>query len=142
MWGAYWVWDARLTSFLVLFFLYLGLIALWEAIEEPSKAGRATAILALVGVVNLPIIKFSVDWWNTLHQPSSVMRLDGPTIDASILYPLLVMALAFTCLFVVLHLKAMRAEIFARRVNAMMVTQVEQAAHRPQAGSSAAEQKG
>ncbi len=127
MWGAYWVWDARLTSFLILFFLYLGLIALWEAIEEPSKAGRATAILALVGVVNIPIIKFSVDWWNTLHQPTSVMRLDGPTIDASILYPLLVMALAFTCLFVVLHLKAMRAEIFSRRVNAMMVMQVERA---------------
>lgn len=137
MWGAYWVWDARLTSFLVLFFLYLGLIALSEAIEEPSKAGRATAILALVGVVNLPIIKFSVDWWNTLHQPASVMRLDGPTIDASILYPLLVMALAFTCLFVVLHLKAMRAEIFSRRVNAMMITQVErvgaQAAREPHA---------
>jgi len=130
MWGAYWVWDARLTSFLVLFFLYLGLIALWEAIEEPSKAGRATAILALVGVVNLPIIKFSVDWWNTLHQPSSVLRLDGPTIDPSILYPLLVMALAFTCLFVVLHLKAMRAEIFSRRINAMMVTQVERAGER------------
>jgi len=110
MWGAYWVWDARLTSFLVLFFLYLGLIALW--------------------VVNLPIIKFSVDWWNTLHQPSSVLRLDGPTIDPSILYPLLVMALAFTCLFVVLHLKAMRAEIFSRRINAMMVTQVERAGER------------
>ena len=142
MWGAYWVWDARLTSFLILFFLYLGLIALWEAIEEPSKAGRATAILALVGVVNIPIIKFSVDWWNTLHQPTSVMRLDGPTIDASILYPLLVMALAFTCLFIMLHLKAMRAEIFSRRIDAMMVTQVEQAARRPQAGPAAAEQDG
>jgi len=142
MWGTYWVWDARLTSFLVLFFLYLGLIALWEAIEEPSKAGRATAILSLVGVVNLPIIKFSVDWWNTLHQPSSVLRLDGPTIDASILYPLLVMAVAFTCLFVMLHLKAMRAEVFARRINAMMVTQVEQAARRPRTGPAAAEQDG
>jgi len=139
MWGTYWVWDARLTSFLVLFFLYLGLIALWEAIEEPSKAGRATAILALVGVVNLPIIKFSVDWWNTLHQPSSVLRLDGPTIDASILYPLLVMALAFTCLFIVLHLKAMRAEIFSRRVNAMMVMQVERAGDRAQREPFAAE---
>jgi len=142
MWGAYWVWDARLTSFLILFFLYLGLIALWEAIEEPSKAGRATAILALVGVVNLPIIKFSVDWWNTLHQPSSVMRLDGPTIDASILYPLLVMALAFTSLFIMLHLKAMRAEILSRRVNTMLVTQVEQAARRPRGGPATAEQDG
>ncbi len=142
MWGAYWVWDARLTSFLILFFLYLGLIALWEAIEEPSKAGRATAILALVGVVNLPIIKFSVDWWNTLHQPASVVRFDGPTIDASILYPLLVMAIAFTCLFVMLHLKAMRAEILARRVNTMMITQVEQAARRPRGGPATAEQDG
>jgi heme exporter protein C len=142
MWGAYWVWDARLTSFLILFFLYLGLIALWEAIEEPSKAGRATAILALVGVVNLPIIKFSVDWWNTLHQPASVMRLDGPTIDASILYPLLVMAVAFTSLFVMLHLKAMRGEILSRRVNTMLVTQVEQAARRPRTGPATAEQDG
>ncbi|MFP4537438.1 MAG: heme ABC transporter permease [Dichotomicrobium sp.] len=142
MWGTYWVWDARLTSFLILFFLYLGLIALWEAIEEPSKAGRATAILALVGVVNLPIIKFSVDWWNTLHQPASVMRLDGPTIDASMLYPLLVMALAFTSLFVMLHLKAMRAEILARRINTMMVSQVERAARRSQGEPATAEQDG
>lgn len=127
MWGTYWVWDARLTSVLILLFLYLGLIALSEAIEEPARAGRATAILALVGVINIPIIKFSVDWWNTLHQPASVIRLDGPTIDASMLYPLLVMALAFTCLFVVLHLKAMRAEILRRRVEALLVVQVERA---------------
>ena len=79
MWGTYWVWDARLTSMLVLFLLYLGLIALWQAIEEPGRAGRAAAILALVGAVNIPIIKFSVDWWNTLHQPASVVRLGGPT---------------------------------------------------------------
>jgi heme exporter protein C len=127
MWGTYWVWDARLTSVLILLFLYLGLIALSEAIEEPARAGRATAILALVGVVNIPIIKFSVDWWNTLHQPASVVRLDGPTIDASMLYPLLVMALAFTCLFVVLHLKMMRAEILRRRVEALLIVHVERA---------------
>jgi len=139
MWGAYWVWDARLTSFLILLFLYLGLIALWEAIEEPSKAGRATAILALVGFVNIPIIKFSVDWWNTLHQPASVMRMDGPTIDASMLYPLLVMAGAFTCLFIVLHMKAMRAEIFRRRVNAVLVTQVERVARSAHGEHSPAE---
>ena len=93
MWGTYWVWDARLTSMLVLFLLYLGLIALWQAIDEPGRAGRAAAILALVGVVNIPIIKFSVDWWNTLHQPASIVRTGGPTIDPSMLWPLLVMAI-------------------------------------------------
>jgi heme exporter protein C len=115
MWGTYWVWDARLTSVLVLFLMYLGLIALWRAVEDPSLAGRAGAILTLVGAINLPIIKFSVDWWNTLHQPASVFRLGGPTIDRSILTPLLVMAIAFTLLFVTLHLAAMRNEILRRR---------------------------
>jgi heme exporter protein C len=127
MWGTYWVWDARLTSVLVLFLLYLGLIALWQSIDEPGRAGRAAAILALVGAVNVPIIKFSVDWWNTLHQPSSVIRMDGTTIDAAILWPLLVMALAFTLLFVLLHLISMRAEILRRRVRALQRTQVEHA---------------
>ena len=128
MWGTYWVWDARLTSVLVLFFLYLGLIALWQAIEEPSKAGRASAILALVGFVNVPIIKFSVDWWNTLHQPASVGRMDGPTLHSSILIPLLVMAAAFTFLFITLHIMAMRNEILRRRVTAIRMAQVDQAA--------------
>ena len=118
-WGAWWVWDARLTSVLVLFFLYLGLMALWQAIDEPSRAGRAAAILALVGFVNVPIIKFSVQWWNTLHQPASVLRMDGPTIASSILIPLLVMALAFTLLFITLHLMAMRNEILRRRVRSL-----------------------
>lgn len=128
MWGTFWVWDARLTSVLVLFFLYLGLIALWQAMEDASRAGRAAAILALVGFVNVPIIKFSVDWWNTLHQPASVARMDGPAIHSSILTPLLVMAAAFTCLFFVLHLKAMTTEILRRRVEALRVTQVAHAA--------------
>jgi heme exporter protein C len=128
MWGTYWVWDARLTSMLVLFLLYLGLIALWQAIEEPGRAGRAAAILALVGVVNIPIIKFSVDWWNTLHQPASIIRVGGPSIDPSMLWPLLLMAAGFTLLFVLLHLIAMRAEILRRRVRAMQLTQVERAA--------------
>ena len=128
MWGTYWVWDARLTSFLVLFLLYLGLIALWQAIEEPGRAGRAAAILALVGVVNIPIIKFSVDWWNTLHQPASVFRVEGSAIDPSIQTQLLIMALGFTLLFVVLHLIAMRAEILRRRVYALQQAQVAQAA--------------
>ncbi|RMF10885.1 MAG: heme ABC transporter permease [Alphaproteobacteria bacterium] len=127
-WGTYWVWDARLTSVLVLFFLYLGLIALRQAIEDPVRAARATAILALVGFVNVPIIKFSVDWWNTLHQPASVTRLDAPAIHPSILLPLLVMAVALTCLFFVLHLTAMRTEILRRRVEAMRITQIQQAA--------------
>ena len=82
-WGTYWVWDARLTSVLILFIIYLGLIALWQAVEDPGKAARAAAILTLVGTVNLPIIKFSVDWWNTLHQGASVFRAGGPTIDPS-----------------------------------------------------------
>jgi len=128
MWGTYWVWDARLTSMLVLFLLYLGLIALWQAIEEPGRAGRAAAILALVGAVNIPIIKFSVNWWNTLHQPASVIRAGAPTIDSSLLTPLAVMALGFTVLFILLHLIAMRAEILRRRVRALQQTQVAQAA--------------
>ncbi len=128
MWGTYWVWDARLTSMLVLLLLYLGLIALWQSIDEPGRAGRATAILALVGFINVPIIKFSVDWWNTLHQPASVFRMGGPTIDPSLLRPLLVMALGFTLLFVLLHLIAIRAEILRRRVHALQQIAVERAA--------------
>jgi heme exporter protein C len=127
MWGTYWVWDARLTSVLVLFIMYLGVIALWRTVDDPSRAGRAAAILTLVGAVNLPIIKFSVDWWNTLHQPASVFRVGGPTIAASILMPLAVMAIAFTLLFVTLHLAAMRNEILRRRVRAMRLMQAHAA---------------
>jgi heme exporter protein C len=121
MWGAYWVWDARLTSVLVLFLLYLGVLALWRAIEEPGQAGRAAAILTLVGFVNVPIVKFSVDWWNTLHQPASVFRLDGPAIHPAILTPLLVTALGFAALFLALHLAAMRNEILRRRVRTLRI---------------------
>src|SRR5579872_357069 len=102
MWGTYWVWDARLTSVLVLLLLYLGYLALRAAIDDEVRAGRAAAILTLVGAINLPIIKFSVDWWNTLHQPASVFRVGGSTIDPSILIPLLIMTLAFTLLFATL----------------------------------------
>jgi heme exporter protein C len=125
MWGAYWVWDARLTSMLVLLFLYLGLIALWQAIEDYNRAGRAAAILAIVGFINVPIIKFSVNWWNTLHQGSSITPMGGSAIDPSLLRPLLVMAIAFTLLFVWLHMKAMRAEILKRRANRIMLTQAQ-----------------
>src|SRR6202171_4127339 len=99
MWGTWWVWDARLTSVLVLFFLYLGYIALVNAFDDPVRGARAGALLALVGIVDLPIIKFSVTWWNTLHQPASILRLGGPSIDTSMLIPLLVMAVGFTLLF-------------------------------------------
>jgi len=124
-WGTYWVWDARLTSELVLFLLYLGVIALWRTVEDPSRAARAAAILTLVGAVDLPIIKFSVDWWNTLHQGSSVFRLGGSTIDRTILMPLLIMALAFTLLFVTLHIAAMRNEILRRRVRTLRLMQAQ-----------------
>jgi heme exporter protein C len=127
MWGTYWVWDARLTSVLVLFLMYLGLIALWRTVEDPARAGRAAAILTLVGAINLPIIKFSVDWWNTLHQPASVFRAGGPTMSASFLIPLLVMAIAFTLLFVTLHLAAMRNEILRRRVRTLQMMQAQAA---------------
>jgi heme exporter protein C len=123
MWGTYWVWDARLTSVLVLFLMYLGVIALWRTIDDPARAARATAVLTLVGAVNLPIIKWSVDWWNTLHQPASVLRLDGPTIHPSILTPLVIMAIAFLLLFLTLHLAAMRNEIMRRRMRTMLMLQ-------------------
>ena len=119
MWGTWWVWDARLTSVFVLFLMYLGLIALTRALDDPARSARAAAIVTLVGAINIPIIKFSVDWWNTLHQPASVFRLDGPTIHASLLWPLLVCAAGFTLLFFTLHLMAMRVEIWRRRVIAM-----------------------
>jgi len=123
MWGTYWQWDARLTSVLVMFIMYLGIIALWRTVEDPSRAGRAAAVLTLVGAINLPIIKFSVDWWNTLHQPASVFRIGGPAIDKSILVPLFAMAIAFTLLFVTLHVAAMRNEILRRRVRSMLMLQ-------------------
>jgi heme exporter protein C len=125
MWGTYWVWDARLTSVLVLFLMYLGVIALWRTIDDPTQAARAAAVLTLVGAINIPIIKFSVDWWNTLHQPASVLRLGGSTIHPTILVPLVVMVVAFTLLFLTLHLAAMRNEIMRRRVRTMMMMQAD-----------------
>lgn len=124
-WGTYWVWDARLTSMLVLLLLYLGVIALYWTAEDPNRGSRAAAVLTLVGALNLPIIKFSVDWWNTLHQPASVLRLGGSAIDPSILIPLLVMAFAFTLLFVTLHLATMRNEILRRRLRTMQMMQAQ-----------------
>jgi heme exporter protein C len=116
MWGTWWVWDGRLTSVLILFFLYLGYIALHDAFDDPARGARASAILAIVGVVNIPIIKFSVDWWNTLHQPASILRMGGPSIDASMLWPLLLMAITFKLYFVAVLLLRMKAELAGRRL--------------------------
>ena len=128
MWGTYWVWDARLTSVLVLFLLYLGVIAIWRTVEDPSRAARAAAILTIVGALDLPIIKFSVDWWNTLHQPASVLRSGGSALHPAFLMPLLIMAGAFTLLFIALLLAAMRNEILRRRVRTLRLVQASAAA--------------
>jgi heme exporter protein C len=123
MWGAYWAWDPRLTSVLILFLLYLGLIALRSSMEDEALAAKLTAVLSLVGIAILPVIKFSVNW-NSLHQEASVMRFGAPTIHPSLLWPLLVMAVGMTVLFAALHVKAMRNEILRRRVKAMRVVEV------------------
>ncbi|HSK41853.1 MAG TPA: heme ABC transporter permease, partial [Arenibaculum sp.] len=116
MWGTWWVWDARLTSVLVLFFLYLGYMALVNAFDDPNRGAKAGGILVMVGFVNVPIIKFSVDWWNTLHQPASVVRMGGPAIDPSMLWPLLVMALAFKAYFATVVLLRLRSELALRKI--------------------------
>ena len=125
MWGTWWVWDARLTSVLILFFLYLGYMALVNAFDDPERGSRAGAILALVGFINVPIIKFSVDWWNTLHQPASVVKMDGPAIDNSMLIPLLLMALGFKLYFLVVLVIRMRGELTARRVRALRLVEAD-----------------
>ena len=135
MWGTWWVWDARLTSVLVLFFLYLGYIALVNAFDDASRGARAGSLLALVGVVNLPIIKFSVDWWNTLHQPASVVRLGGPAIDASMLLPLLVMAVGFMLLFGWLLLLRMRTALNERKAARPAALRRSSAARPPRAAA-------
>ncbi len=123
MWGTWWVWDARLTSMLILLFLYLGYMALAGAFDDPQRGARAAAILALVGAVNVPIIKFSVDWWNTLHQPASVSRMGVPAVHPSMLIPLLLMAIGFTTLFFVILFIRMKSDILAARVRALRLTQ-------------------
>lgn len=125
MWGTWWEWDARMTSVLILFFLYLGYIALWQAFDDQAKAARAAAILALVGFVNVPIIKFSVDWWNTLHQPASVLTMSGPKIHADILWPLLLMGAGFKAYYIALLCLRVRTEILARRTRAVRLAQTQ-----------------
>jgi heme exporter protein C len=115
-WGTFWEWDGRMTSTLVLLFIYLGIIALWRAFDDQLRAARIVAVFTLVGAINIPIIKFSVDWWSTLHQPASVFRADGPRMPPSILTPLLVMFFAFTLLFITLQLRAMHTEVARRRL--------------------------
>lgn len=111
IWGTWWVWDARLTSMLILFFFYLGYMALYHAYESPERAGKTSAILALVGFINVPIVKFSVDWWNTLHQPASILRKGGISIDGSMLLPLFLMFGGFMTLFITLLLLRVRTEL-------------------------------
>ena len=124
MWGTWWVWDARLTSVLILFFIYLAYMALNSAFDEPERGARASAVLALVGAVNLPVIKFSVVWWNTLHQPASVTRLDAPAIHSSMLLPLLAMALGYTLFFVAVTLVRVRAGLIERRLAVLQQARV------------------
>ena len=124
MWGTYWIWDARLTSMLILLFLYMGYLALWSAMESHEKAARATAILALVGVVNLPIIKYSVEWWNTLHQPASRLLGENPNIHPDLQAPLWIMIIAFQAYFVVFTLVRMKLEINKRKIASLKASRI------------------
>ena len=122
MWGTWWVWDARLTSVLILFFLYLGYMALVNGFDDPERGSRMGAILALVGFVNVPIIKFSVEWWNTLHQPASISRLDAPAIDTSMLIPLLLMAIGFKLFFISILILRIKIHLLKKRIRSIQLT--------------------
>jgi heme exporter protein C len=128
MWGAWWVWDARLTSMLILFFFYLGVIALANGFDTPERGSRPAALLALVGMINVPIVKFSVDWWNTLHQPASLIRRDGIAIDPAMLTPLLLMLVGTHCYFAAIIFIRMKALLAERRITSL---QLRTAANRP-----------
>ena len=125
MWGTWWVWDARLTSVLILFFLYLGYMVLYKAFDDQNRGARAAAILSIVGVVNIPIIKFSVDWWNTLHQPASVIKMDGPSIHPSMLTPLILMAVGYTAFYFWILFIRTRAELNTNKVRILSIQQAE-----------------
>jgi len=127
MWGTWWVWDARLTSVLVLFLFYLGYMALRASIDDEQKAGRAAAVLGLVGLINLPIVKFSVDWWNTLHQPASLLRAGGTSLDPAYLVPLLTMMAAYGMLFGAVWLTSIRTEVRRRRVLSLRARAAQEA---------------
>src|ERR1700744_5007313 len=125
MWGTWWAWDARLTSVLILFFLYLGHMALLNAFDDAQRGARAAAILALAGFVNVPIIKFSVDWWNTLHQPASVSKMGMPSIDPRMLLPLMLMAVGYTFFYVTVLLVRVKGEILAAKIRALRMGQLQ-----------------
>ncbi len=116
-WGVWWVWDARLTSMLLLFFLYLAYIFLWQAISNKDLASKISAALAMIGFINVPIIKFSVDWWNTLHQPASISKLSSPSIDESMLIPLFIMAFASLCFLITMFSVRLRIEFIESRIS-------------------------
>lgn len=124
MWGTWWVWDARLTSVLVLLFLYIGYMALNNAFDDPERGAKASSVLALVGIINVPIIKFSVDWWNTLHQPASLVKMNGPAIHSSMLIPLLLMGAGFTTYYLWVLLIRIRGEVLANKIHAKQLRQV------------------
>jgi heme exporter protein C len=126
MWGAWWVWDARLTSMLILFFFYLAVIALANGFDRAERGSRPAALLALVGVLNVPIVKFSVDWWNTLHQPASLIRSGGVSIDPSMLTPLLFMLAGFHLYFIALVILRMKALLIERRITSLQLRQARQ----------------
>jgi heme exporter protein C len=125
MWGAWWVWDARLTSVLILFFLYIGYIALVNAFDDSARGQRTASVLVLVGAVNIPIIKYSVNWWNTLHQPASVVRMDGPSIHTSMLWPLLIMVIGFTTFYCVVLIIRLRSELAATKIRNLRLGQAD-----------------
>ena len=130
MWGAFWVWgDARLMSELVLLLFYIGYMALRASIDDEAKAARAAAVLGLVGLINLPIVKFSVDWWNTLHQPASLLREDGPSMAPAMLTPLLIMMAAFGVFFLAYWITSIRTEIVRRRVASLSARRAMEADH-------------
>lgn len=120
-WGTWWEWDARLTSMLVLFLTYVGYLALWAAIEDEQRAARLAAILCLAGLINIPIVHFSVDWWNSLHQKASIIRSGGSSMHSSMMQPLFVMAFAYLFAFIALLFAGMRADVYRRRAQAAAV---------------------
>jgi heme exporter protein C len=121
MWGTWWVWDARLTSMLVLFFFYLGYILLSNAFERKIDGSKSASVLAIIGVINLPIIKFSVDWWHTLHQPSSILRFDGPSIDNQMLLPLILMITGFSVFSLYIITINVKTKLIEKKCEALLL---------------------
>ena len=124
-WGTWWVWDARLTSELILLFIYIGLMIIHNSYDDKSKSDRYASILALIGVVNLPIIKWSVDWWNTLHQPASISKFSSPSIDSSMMVPLFIMTFSILCFFISILLIRIKGEIIQRKIDVLRLNQLK-----------------